>query len=369
MTGLVVDLGLSAENRSPNLVYLKGGFGTQLHFTMDSPENSTASDRDGVHSVDLDLRLGLFPNGSFSIDTDTQIGFQRQPDARVVTPEGSNDPIDFEGAFDRLRISVGPDLRFRPGSGRGRAFELRLGYRFQGVRFLDGNADTAERDGHRVQLLTLWKFFPKTAAFADISYSIIDYPLQNDGKDLNGNDLPSRNVDSTPFEAALGVRGLVTQRLSTELRAGFIHTFNDEPESKRGPTGRFSLEYKLEPAFSVRTGYQLGVRPTAFANYYQLHHVFADLRLYLLSRISITGGAAYQIFDFDTSNSFAGAERSDPTLIANAGLSYEFFDWLSAGLTWRLTRNFTDFEIERSDGTNPLAFSKQVFSLTVRADY
>ncbi len=368
ITTLGAGFKLTAENRSPNKLLLRLRGDVDFRKTLGADEETRAAERDGISGVDQSLLLGLFPKGSFSLDLNEKVQFRDAP-----AEPGAED------GFERFVFDVGPDLRFRPGGGASRAFELRLGYRFKGTRFFNDGGDNLEADRHQVRFLTEWKFFPKTAAFADVRYSVIDRPAQDaELHPATGAQFPERNLDSNPFRLELGLKGLITQRLSAVLRGGFLHTFNAELDSFVGGVGQLKLEYIIEPTLQIEAGYEFDARSTAVSNFYKLHNVFARIELFLLSRLEVGGKVAYQIYDFTASNARYGLKRDDPLLRATVEVKYNFVEWLSAGVTWRLEKNSTDYKLPisfvASDGTEtaleePRDFSQQIVSFVLTADY
>lgn len=378
ITSMAAGFKLSAENRTPNKVFFRLRGDVAFRKTLGADAETAADKRDGISGVDQSLLLGLFPRSSFSVDLNEKVRFTDTP----------AEPGALEG-FERLGFELGPDLRFRPGAGDSRAFELRLGYRFMGVRFLsedpgaDSNGDEQqgasrhESDGHEVSFLTEWKFFPKTAAFVDVSYSVLDRPVQNaeavpDGVTI-GTDMPDRNLDSNPFRMELGVRGLVTQRLSATLSGGFVHTFNAERDSFVGGIGQARLEYIIEPTLKLEGGYEFDAKGSSFSNFYKLHNVFAGAELFLLSRVTISANVAYQIYDFTQSNARYNLKREDPVLRAKAGVGYNLVDWLELAVRWKLEKNDTDFKLPTTIGDEgklePKDYTQQVVSFLVSVDY
>ncbi len=378
VSSLAAGFNISAENRSPNKIFLKLRADVDFRKSLGADEEIGADERDGISGFDQSLLVGLFPRGSFSLDLNEKVRFTDRP-----AEPGSED------GFERLAFEVGPDLRFRPGGGESRAFELRLGYRFKGVRFLneapspdpDGNEKQGtsrhESDGHELRFLTEWKFFPKTAAFVDVRYSVVDRPAQNaeevpPGLAI-GTNMPDRNLDSNPFRLELGLRGLVTQRLSAVLKGGFVHTFNAERDSFVGGVGQVKLEYIVEPTLKLETGYEFDAKSSSFANFYKLHNVFVGAELVLVSRVSITGMVGYQIYDFTQSNARYNLKREDPVLRAKAGVGYSLVDWLELSVRWQLEKNSTDFllpiTVVDEGRLEPKEYTQQVFSFLVSIDY
>ena len=177
---------------------------------------------------------------------------------------------------------------------------------------------------------------------------------------------PPRNLDASPFRAQLGLQGLITQRLSLELKAGFLHTFNVDLDSFVGPVGELKLEYVLEPTLSLAGGYRLDVGHRGFANFHEFHAPFVKVELFLLSRITVTGRVEYQLIDFTASNAPFGEKRDDDVIRGEAGVGVAIIDWLFASVKLTLERSGSEYVSPSGKKTD---YSQQVVAFQLIAEY
>ncbi len=373
---LKVGGGLSLANRSPNKLALEldGDFRYQNFF---APNTDAANeddsdrvkrrieDRNGIEFGRVQLTVGLLPRSPVSLDLKEDMRFTDR--ASFETSEGELVP---EGVFERLENSVGADVRFHPGPPEGRVFESRLGYRFHTIGFLGDDSrvtEQAEKTAHEARFLTTWRFLPKTAAEAEFKLAANDYnTVSLDPQDPDAAVGPDR--DSRPFYAILGLRGLITNRVSTVLRAGYGNTFNAEGESFSGPVGQAEIEYKLEPTLTTALGYERAGRDTSFSNFVVSDRVYAKAMLAFARVWELGGNVGYGRYDFSEANTIEGADdRVDPILTAGAQLTFHMRDYVTLAATWQFEKNDTDFELP--GGTEQFAYTRNVVLLSVNADY
>lgn len=346
-------LGVSAANRSPNKLGFKLEAGLDFRQAVAVGDNAEGAvsdrvvdERNGIDEVNGGLEVAILPRSPVTLVLDEDLRYNDRPafDASVQ-------------GFQRLQNSVGADLRFRPGENPdARAFEMRLGYRLQTVTYLDAEdagLTRYEKQAHAMRFLTDWRFLPKTSVLADFRYEINDY----------GEDALSVDRDSSPFRAELGLRGLVTKRVSVELRGGFLGTFNAEGESYSGVVGAAQVQYVLEPTLDLALRYEHDARDTGFSNYLVVDKVSARATLAFLERFELVLKGAYGLYDYSLAGSPVGSEkRDDPVLIVSTTFAYHLREWLELSASWQLEQNMSDYEAPPpTDATGqPVAGSQQI---------
>jgi len=353
-TVLRVGGGISAENRNPNNIGLSlSGRFTYRHLTgLDDPD-SAISDRvvearNGLASAAAQGVVAVFPQSAVTLELHENFRYSEHP-----TYETS------EVGFERLENEIGPDLRFRPG---GRALELRLGYRYQNVAFLDASdagATRFEKSAHRGRLLTQWRWLPKTSLLLDIHYDVVDYATN-----------PDR--DSRPFRAEAGIRGLLTQRISVVALAGYFNTFNAIGTSYAGPVAQLEVNYVVEPTLTVGVGYTHDAEDTGFSNFYTVDGVFARTELHFLGRFTVGGKVGYDYIVFEPNGAPDGLGRTDPVFRGQAFGRYNMREWLSAGLEWQYESNATTYcSAPQADGEclDRAEYARQLVLLRLAAEY
>ena len=389
--------GLGVRNRHPDRVDLRLDTNlTYRHFAsineLDPAAADLVSSRNGISDAQADAFAGFNPNGSVSLELEDDFRYTERPpyserQGLVASAGKSGNPTSIAG-FQKINNAAGADLVFRPGSGSAaeRALELRLGYRFRIVRFLDGEdvgAARANLNAHELRMLGKWRFLPKTALELDVQYHINDYAETTIDTGAGSREAaPSR--DGTPLWAWLGLRGLVTQRLSLILRAGYGNSFNDVGESFSGLLARIELQYTLEPTLTARLGYTHGASPTAFSNFVTSDRVFAALEFHV-GELTLAGRGEFGSYRYSVSGSpgfrlggdpngvLVTPERSDPVVRANASASYNLRDWLALRAEWIFEANLTDYQTPQDASSTALPdfadYTRHLVMLQVRADY
>ncbi len=346
-------LGVSAANRNPNKLGFKLEAGLDFRQAVAVGDNAEGAlsdrvvdERNGIDEVNGGLEVAILPRSPVTLVLDEDLRYNDRPafDASVQ-------------GFQRLENSVGADVRFRPGENPdARAFEMRLGYRLQTVTYLDAEdagLTRYEKQTHKMRFLTDWRFLPKTSVLADFRYEINDY----------GEDALSVDRDSSPFRAELGLRGLVTKRVSVELRGGFLGTFNAEGESYSGVVGAAQVQYVLEPTFDIALRYEHDARDTGFSNFLVVDKVSARATLAFLERFELVLKGAYGLYDYAPEGSPVGSEkRDDPVLIVSIAFAYHLREWLELSASWQLEQNMSDYEAPPPTDASgqPVADSQQI---------
>ncbi len=358
-----VGAGVGLKNRRPNKLGVKLGLESDFRFLVNNSEPEPGGNQQAVDSLNGfdrargDLTVALFPRSSFTLQLADQLRYTDRPAFDSV-----------EQRFQRLDNAIGADLRFRPGDNPdARALELRLGWRWRAVRFLDGDAlgvSGSEKDAQEFRLLSRWKFLPKTALFADFKYHIITY--EADG------------ASSSPLRLEIGVQGLVTQRVSVVLKGGFLGTFNEADESYNGPVGTISAQYILEPTLKLKAQYSFDAKDSGFANFYTAHRISGGGGLRFLARFSFDAKIGVDLISYSTAGSvFPDFPREDTVLRAKVGFGYDLQEWLVLGLEYSYGQNLSDYLVPREDdagqvtqeGGNPVAYTQHVVALQLNAEY
>ncbi|MCA9538063.1 MAG: hypothetical protein KC620_04210 [Myxococcales bacterium] len=335
------DAGLRLETRNPSRLgvdlALEAAWRQVSALDDASPEKAIEA-RNGFDRAQLGVGFSLLPRSSVTVELKGQGQYTDEPAYERVVDAG----------YQRLEAEFGPDFRFRPGERpESRAFEMRLGYRFNLLRYLDAvpqlGTNRAQRDTHKFQLLTRWNFFPKTAALLDAQFWIINYPQVNDLRDAQTAGA-SPDLDSTPLRIEAGLQGLLTPRLSLTARAGFAHTFNAAGKSYQGFIGRVEAEYRLAPTLKLRLGYARAVGADGFSNYYTLDRVFLDGTVNLPARLHLTLRGGFDRYVYSTVGATEWApERIEPILLGAAELGWAATEWLSLAASWQVENNRSDF--------------------------
>ena len=247
--------GVALENRSPNKISLEGGADVSYRhlFPSGTPENSKAVEaRNTLDRAGLNAMVGFLPRAPITTELHENLTFRDNPAYE-----------ELEIGFRKLDNIAGVDLRFRPGADAdSRPFELRLGYRLETVSYLGDKtseigADLAEKTAHNLNFLSQWRFLPKTSLLAEVGWSSVHYDrkLEQPAVTAGGTfETTSADRDSRPVYAVVGVKGLITRRISTNLKVGYKNTFNVSGSSYNGVIATAEGTYAIEPTLRATLG-------------------------------------------------------------------------------------------------------------------
>jgi hypothetical protein len=300
---------------------------------------------------------------------------------RTVLPNTADaDPND---SFTRDDVRVGGELVTQPGGG---TLDWRLGYEFDDTLFessvgvpYDSYAQTAYTRGR-------WRFRPRTALIYDGSIVFNSYANAQAAFDAAG------LVSSTPVRARIGLNGLVTDRFSVLLMAGWGASFIDtEPLPHQSQydsvIGQAELKWYLtaNPAAaspnevslslsSVAIGYTRDFQTSYLGNYYGIDRGYLKFDYFFAGQayVSLSGGIAAIEYpniwspDGTTERKTAFTDaRADATLLGE----YRFTDVFALNATLRYTQNFSNqtiLEIPASAGAYGMAWEHYEAYLGVR---
>ena len=348
--------GLDFANRANRRIGFELETSAGLRMATGTDAEATASPLDdSVAFNNFRTRLGLsfMKRAPVTLDLEARAKYTERPAAEYLRADG----------FQQLNAHFGPDIRFRPGANPdSRALELSLGYRFalqrhvcdffvcdtedEKVAFEALGANRGQSNTHKLKLATRWQFFPKTALTLDVQYWMVDYPQVYD-LDAQGEEVQAPNKDATPLRAELGIKGLITPRISMTLRGGYVNSFNSSGGSYAGPIGKFQLEYWLEPVLRIRLGYQLKLGDDGFANYFVLHRSAFSTTVNFASRLSVTGevGFDYYTYSLDGVPNWAIGlqQRKEPILRTKTEAAWAPTDWFAIRGSWELEDNNSAF--------------------------
>ena len=134
---------------------------------------------------------------------------------RLIQPQVQADP---NLSFNRDDLRAGAEVVALPGGG---TFDIRAGYQVAAALFEETQGQAYNSLTHEVTVKNRWRFRPRTAVFSETSLRWVNY--------LNAENAFNYLNDSTPIRTRVGLTGLVTERISTLLAAGYGVTFFKEP--------------------------------------------------------------------------------------------------------------------------------------------
>jgi hypothetical protein len=270
-------------------------------------------------------------------------------DAGLQTGHGGSTTFDLVDHFSRSDRTSNPALGIGtitdsnnldarlgllPGGG---ALELGLGYNFGieayelhsagnvGCAITQPSCDGTKYGGfgsqtHRGTADVRWRFLPKTAAMAEVSWAARSYSSA------------SSNVNTKPLRASLGLLGLITEKVRVVLKAGYENTFASTGQNYAGLVGQAELGW--EPGITTKVA--VGVLRSAESvsdlyGWYSDSRLYASLSMLFIGKLLVTGGANVDLLGF------ANRGRNDVQSSANVLVEYEFNRLLRGGLGSVLT--------------------------------
>ena len=123
---------------------------------------------------------------------------------------------------------------------------------------------------------------PKTGLLLEVNQRFYDY--YNDS---------TYNENSMPLRVYAGFTGLITPRLSTQIKVGYGNGFYDAGDSFSSVLALVELGYQIGPTASAKLGYQRNFDDSPYSNYITFHKVYVGYDQVLINRLILRLGADY----------------------------------------------------------------------------
>lgn len=164
-----------------------------------------------------------------------------------------------------------------------------------------------------------WRFLPKTALVADLSYGVRTYLTE------------ASNVGSSPIRVMAGFAGLITPRVSLSLKGGYGYSNLTSGTNFNSPIGQAEVGYSFSELTTAHLGYVRSFEsvPSAFG-FYSDDRVYADLTAQFMTKLMTTLYAGYDYLNF-------GGQQFDTNLGVTASLDYAVGSWFKVGAGYGLT--------------------------------
>lgn len=266
-----------------------------------------------------------------------------------------------------LNNTAGAQLRFHPGGdGDERmGFSGHLGVNHYFTRYLE--RPDSNRQGIGANLNLAWNFLPRSAVFieASVRRTTYDDPIgeavtRDEPLSLIDGNQALRQVNSTPLRAGVGLRSLLSQRLSATLRVGYANGFYEDGPNPSRVYGQAQLTAQFRPDHQLRVGYSTNFADSTFGNYVNFHRLAATYNLTpgnLRLSASVFGQVNnYAPVDTDLLNgsslieSYSDAERRDYPVGLNLDLGVRVGRHFQTGVAYRILANISDFRAEPAAG-------------------
>lgn len=203
------------------------------------------------------------------------------------------------------------------------------------------------------------RFLPKTELVLHGDFSVFTVHGGNNG-----------TKDATPYNAWLGLIGLVTSRLSVNLHAGFADTLSwssgllssVNTDNTRTFIALAELTYEFYRGGRLTLGYMRSTAPIVVLDSYISNMGYARLLFGLSSRLT------FSAFGEADHRNYAINGQTANIFTADARFDYWFFDFLTAGIDYRLLKQVTG---DAAAGQTPLldAYTRQQIFLVAGLRY
>jgi hypothetical protein len=317
---------------------IKSAFAYRQYLTDDT----TISDLSALE-IDAGLNLKLSPARMFQFEILDDYERRISPRNQVILPGGgfSNETINLN--LNRAMARA----HFIPGGGR---LSFALAYALN-LRAYEGS-DYSENNKifHELSLVGKYLLLPKTALLLEVNQQFYNY---------YNNSLYNEN--STPLRVYAGFSGLITPRLSTQIKVGYGNAFYDSGDSFSGVLALVELGYQIGPVAKARLGYQRNFEDSPYSNYVAFHKVYAGYDHVLINRLILHLGVDYayrQYEGFDRLNANGiDVTALDPNLVTGSiGLDYQIQDWIYVGVGYDLQLQELPDDQQRADSVNVVSY-------------
>jgi hypothetical protein len=252
------------------------------------------------------------------------------------------------------------------------------GGRISGTLRYNNTIDIFEQDSgfgyasslsHQLVLDLSWKWLPKTALFFQASQGWTTYlnPTPNaDPADTTD----GRKSSSFPLRVYVGLRGLITQKVSAMFALGYVNAFYTAGTSNSGILGSSYVDAQVSYSPSLLNRLTLGFHQdivnSVISNFYYETGVYGSYVQQLAGRVALDLSArlSHRIYEgllFDPTHS-----RTDNTITAGATIDYFIRNWAYVGAGYSLLANLSDYHLPAGPaggaGTSVEYTKNQVFA-------
>jgi hypothetical protein len=324
---------------TPSGLFFDARAGLQYRRYTSSDVNSQVANS-FMPSAGLSLGTGVATTFSFGL-TDT---FVRSEDAPYSAGLG---PI----IRDNNQASA--ELRFAPGGGR-----INTLLRYTNVVDIfetnSGAANYSYADSvtHELMLDGSWKWLPKTALFFQARQGYVTYLKTTPNPGMMGSAPPK--YSSYPLHLILGLRGLITEKISAVASAGYANAFYSCPSGALAcvSTGGFAgslyanaeLTYRPTLLGRVVLGYRHDFNNAVISTFYYGDQVYASYVQQVAERfaLDLSGRYFHKNYQGYVATGAATSPRVDNVFEVGATFDYFLRDWAYAGVGYALITNSSD---------------------------
>jgi hypothetical protein len=237
------------------------------------------------------------------------------------------------GPIVRNMNMAAAQLRWAPGGGR---LQSLLRYTNTYDTFETPSLTFADSMAHDLTLDLSWRWLPKTAIFVRGSQGYITY--------YNVDPLVPK-FDSYPLRVLVGIRGLVTRKVSVNLSVGYGNAFYQSPTTTGGVVGSLSataeLGYRPTVLNNLNLGYRHDFQNSVVGNFYYVDSFYGWFQQLIAGRVSavLSGKYEHRRFQLPETMTMPAAGRTDDFVQAGAAVDYHANGWFYVGVGYGLMIN------------------------------
>jgi hypothetical protein len=223
-------------------------------------------------------------------------------------------------------------LRYAPGGGR-----LKFSVRYTNlIDYYEGTYRDGSNMGNELLVDAGWRWLPKTSIYVQVAQGVVSY--FNSGK-----------PNSYPLRTMAGLRGLLTEKLSVNLGAGYSNAFYSSGENTSG-FGNVGIVAEVNYAIDLLSRAGFGYRHD-FVNspfvgqFYDMDAVYGVYQQLIASRVAAYLYGRYENRRFrglvDPTNA---AGRTDNYLMGGVAVDYMIGKFFLMGASYTVGVNRTDHD-------------------------
>ncbi len=291
------------------------------------------TEQDAINPA-LGASAELSANQSLSLLlSDTFLRYQQAP----FSVSNAGNPI----TRDSNLAAVG--LRFAPGGGR-----LRFVLRYENlIDAYEGDYSNASNMDNQIMLDVGWRWLPKTSIYLRVSQDVVTY--------FHG----TSDLTSYPLRTLVGLRGLLTAKLSLNVAAGYNNAFytGDNP-SGLGNVGIVTeVSYAIDALSRMGIGYHHDFTNSPFVGrWYNMDAIYGVFQQMVASRVLTYLYGRYENRRFGGGVFGAGEHRTDNYLMGGVAVDYMIRNFFVVGASYAIDLNRTN---ESSGAAGGVEYTKQ----------
>ncbi|TNE92006.1 MAG: hypothetical protein EP330_03370 [Deltaproteobacteria bacterium] len=306
---------------------------------------SQASSLDRMNDFNLGGSLDLFRNRALGIELREYAALRNNTNDSGLAEDPFATQLRNE-AGARVKIRFGQALQIAPGF-----THLYTDFRVpEGALFNQTGRDYNTRQGLNPGLDAEWKFLPRTSIVLDTDLIVYSWEENTRPRfDQEGGALTVAIPNSTHFKLRAGLRGRVTERISSTVELGYgLASYKDDDTDLGGLEGLLvaaQAQYDMSSTQKLSIGYKKDFDDSWFTNYMTYNHLYVKHHGKYGSRLSSDAEAMIRFEGYK-----GGSLRSDSLLRLKLDGSVALQDWASTTLgVWYTQRGSTDSLVRYND--------------------